>query len=355
MQNFVSNPWRYIAPLCLASLLVCSMAAHAKTIEEMEAEAIQHKQAQEKATADAAKQKAEQKAEARKQQQAAKEAAADAKRKAEEAKKPPPAPPKPVPVQTYVLTVKTEPASATVSIRNIQPKYRDGIQLAPGKYQIRVAASGYQTQEKWVELGKTNKTLTVALKKLPPLPEPAVVAPAPAPAPVAQPQASYQPATTSQNRVAGGYIDHGNGTITDTQTRLMWKKCSEGQSGNACSGEAATYKWDAAMSRFKGGVSFADYNDWRMPTREELRSLVYCSNGTPASVAWDNGCSNGGKAGDYQSPTINLQAFPNTSYWYWSSTPNDASLAWVVVFDDGYDFWSNRGSDNHVRLVRSGQ
>lgn len=70
------------------------------------------------------------------------------------------------------------------------------------------------------------------------------------------------------------------GTVFDKQTHLMWKQCSEGQSGGDCSsGDAAKYKWDDAMSKFGSNVSFAGYNDWRMPTKDELHSLVYCSNG----------------------------------------------------------------------------
>lgn len=265
----------------------------------------------------------------------------------------PPTPPKPKPVPTYALTVKTEPTNATVSIRNIQPKYRDGIQLAPGKYHIRVSASGYQTQDKWIELGKANKTVSFALKKLPPPPEPVVAAPVtPAPAPVAQPQPSYPPATTSQNRIAGRYIDHGNGTITDTQTRLMWKKCSEGQSGNECKGDVVRYTWNDAMSRFKSGVGFAGYNDWRMPTKDELKTLVYCSNGTKTPLPDFKDC------GDwlYQQPTINLQVFPNTlNTWYWSASSDANGDVWFVLFNEGYAGIDYEGNDNRVRLVRSGQ
>lgn len=105
------------------------------------------------------------------------------------------------------------------------------------------------------------------------------------------------------------------------------------------------------MSKFGSDVSFAGYSDWRMPKIEELRTLVYCSNGTRQARAWNNGCGD-----NYQRPSIDLKAFPNTPKyeWYWSSTV-DMSYAWVVSFDDGDDYWSYRSSDNAVRLVRSGQ
>ncbi len=34
-----------------------------------------------------------------------------------------------------------------------------------------------------------------------------------------------------------GFIEHGNGTLTDTRTGLMWKKCLEGQEGSNCFGQ----------------------------------------------------------------------------------------------------------------------
>lgn len=45
------------------------------------------------------------------------------------------------------------------------------------------------------------------------------------------------------------YTDNGNGTVTDNQTGLMWKQCSEGQSGIDCATESATtyYTWQAAL------------------------------------------------------------------------------------------------------------
>ena len=39
------------------------------------------------------------------------------------------------------------------------------------------------------------------------------------------------------------YTVHGDGTVTDTRTGLMWKQCLEGQtwSGSACAGGARTW------------------------------------------------------------------------------------------------------------------
>ncbi|MCI5136188.1 MAG: DUF1566 domain-containing protein, partial [Candidatus Electrothrix sp. AW2] len=39
---------------------------------------------------------------------------------------------------------------------------------------------------------------------------------------------SYLQRGEQGDKKIGQYIDHGNGTVTDTKTGLMWKRCSEG-------------------------------------------------------------------------------------------------------------------------------
>lgn len=110
------------------------------------------------------------------------------------------------------------------------------------------------------------------------------------------------------------------------------------------------------MSKFGKGVSFAGHSDWRMPTIEELRTLVYCSNGTRQEEAWDEKCDGkDDKAGEFQEPTINQKAFPNTDRIYLSSTEKDASFVWGVFFGGGRVAKHNHRIASNVRLVRSGQ
>jgi hypothetical protein len=58
------------------------------------------------------------------------------------------------------------------------------------------------------------------------------------------------------------FIAYDNGTVLDTQTKLMW----------AAKDNGADINWSDAKSyceKYHGG----DYTDWRMPTQDELESL----------------------------------------------------------------------------------
>jgi len=133
------------------------------------------------------------------------------------------------------------------------------------------------------------------------------------------------------------YANHGNGTVTDTATGLMWKQCSEGLSGPDCgSGSPQNFVWQGAL-RHGQGHTFAGYSDWRLPNINELASLV------------EERCSE---------PAINVTLFPNTPSWFfWSSSPFAyyPENTWLVGFSHGYYLDAGRDFGYFVRLVRGGQ
>ena len=150
------------------------------------------------------------------------------------------------------------------------------------------------------------------------------------------------PAQTIKDYIRNDWPDdrydiHGDGTVTDTVTGLMWMQCSLGQDPDAnCSGNATEHNWQEALEAAEASTS-ATYTDWRLPNIKELSSLA---------------------ARDRYNPAINSTIFPNTSSdWYWSASPlaNNSNLAWLLYFNYGDDSRNFRSYDFHVRLVRSGQ
>jgi len=126
------------------------------------------------------------------------------------------------------------------------------------------------------------------------------------------------------------FVDNGDGTVTNTDTGLMWQKDTA----------PGTYNWQDALS-YCEKLILAEYDDWRLPNVNELQSLV-----------------------DYSryNPSINTNFFPDTvsstdipSPAYWSSTTYvyDNEDVWKVYFNTG---GLNHGykSGYYVRAVRGG-
>ncbi len=129
-------------------------------------------------------------------------------------------------------------------------------------------------------------------------------------------------------------VQAGGAEVQDTQTGLIWQRCSLGQSWNGatCAGSAGVYTWQSALQAARDLG-----NGWRVPNFKELQSLV------------EEAC---------YSPAINETLFPATpSNWYWTSSPyaNGGGYAWVVYFSSGNTYHNDKSSGYYVRVVRSGQ
>ena len=91
----------------------------------------------------------------------------------------------------------------------------------------------------------------------------------------------------------------------------------------------------AAYQAYVNKIKLCGRSTWRLPTREELRSLVNYQI-------------------IYPGPTIDKKAFPNTiSQFYWSSTANanNKETAWGIGFSFGYDYAYFKSDHGYVRLV----
>jgi len=135
-------------------------------------------------------------------------------------------------------------------------------------------------------------------------------------------------------------INTAAGTVLDTQTNLMWMRCSLGQTlaSASCAGVANSgHDWQQALAApiATNTTGFAGFNDWRLPNIKELASLAALN------------CTG---------PSINEIVFPNTANDYWSASPdaNDSSIAWQLNFFSGNDGAFDRSNGSRVRLVRTG-
>ncbi len=122
---------------------------------------------------------------------------------------------------------------------------------------------------------------------------------------------------------AAAYTDNGNQTITDRNTGLTWVEFDEG----------IQRTWEDALS-YCNELSFAGHNNWRLPSKFELESIVDYGQFYPAIK----------------------QPFSCQRSFYWSSTPHAANpvYAWSVYCLDGADHWVHRSNNYYVRCVRDG-
>ncbi len=122
-----------------------------------------------------------------------------------------------------------------------------------------------------------------------------------------------------------GYIDNGDGTVTDKITGLMWQQAVP----------TATYTWTDANA-YCPTLSLAGHSDWRLPTVIELISIVNPDIPNPG-------------------PTIVEAFFPATpSATFWTSTPYAGypTRAGDVLFTVGAARYDDLTTAQNVRCVR---
>ena len=122
--------------------------------------------------------------------------------------------------------------------------------------------------------------------------------------------------------------------ILDTRTNLVWRRCVEGMAwdGKACKGKVAKYKFGDAK-KLADGAAPASGKAWRVPTKEELASLVIKQK---------------------KKPMTDVAAFPNApSGLLWAKRPGyeDNLNGWMIDFGSGKGFGGS-GAKEGVRLVR---
>lgn len=117
--------------------------------------------------------------------------------------------------------------------------------------------------------------------------------------------------------------------VTDNITKLQWQ--------DDVTASTTTANWTTATTSTCQNLTLGGYSDWRLPTIEELESIVNYGTYAPAKYS-----------------EFSYMASDD----YWSST-TDVSLssdAWVVMLDyDGGNSSSSKTNSYYVRCVRAGQ
>ncbi len=156
-----------------------------------------------------------------------------------------------------------------------------------------------------------------------------------------------------------GYVDNGDGTITDVHSGLMWEK-KDHAGGLHDVAYGYIFGEDAAVTNsalhwlgevnLENGTGFAGHNDWRLPTIAELQTLV------ESSSTFVTG------RGRVKPPFQNVGDVPNCTVLTCSLNSNNdygsrttsAAAVWIFSAENG----PRRGSyyqDAYVRAVRGGQ
>jgi hypothetical protein len=128
-----------------------------------------------------------------------------------------------------------------------------------------------------------------------------------------------------QCRTFDHLVNNNDKTFTDTKTGLIW----------SISTSESKMNWEDSL-KYCVENSLAGFSDWRLPKKEELRSIV-----------------------DYAryDPATERNIMDTFSEFYWSSTSHDmwTGHAWGVNFSNGHVYFRAKSESNYVRTVRGGQ
>ncbi len=131
-----------------------------------------------------------------------------------------------------------------------------------------------------------------------------------------------------------------DGSIHDKNNSYSWFKPDATETpqgvadGGQCKGDSDcdTHAYVELINKQK----YCGYSDWRLPTKDEMLSIVSFENKT--------------------STTINSDYFPGAlPSWYWTASSNEkqTEYAWYILFRNGIALNDLKERPKHIRLVRS--
>ncbi|MCD6197260.1 MAG: PEGA domain-containing protein [Deltaproteobacteria bacterium] len=203
------------------------------------------------------------------------------------------------------LVVKSTPGGATVFVdgkeKGVTPLRLDNIRKS--NLNIKLIKKGFETESKIITVKPSEKTnFSVKLR---------------------------QPIVSSDGR----FVDHRNGTVTDTKTGLMWTR------EDSYVHLGRYLNWEQSRS-YVNKLSMGGYGDWRLPKVAELKKIYEIKK------------SNTDKDGDL----IHIDPIFSSggTFWNWSSEEQGECCAKVFLFIDGSVIKNNRmfSYERGVRAVR---
>ncbi|MDH3329267.1 MAG: DUF1566 domain-containing protein [Desulfobulbaceae bacterium] len=136
-----------------------------------------------------------------------------------------------------------------------------------------------------------------------------------------------------------------SGTQTVMWQGRQWQRCDDG----------IMYLSPSAGEDYCNNLILDGWTDWRVPTKDELRNLVVCTNGTTTPLQdppiHPNTCEDGNLA-PYDSPTIDASFECKPTSYLTSTYENTIGEGpWLISFFNGmaYDYYT---SSHYVRCVR---
>ena len=117
------------------------------------------------------------------------------------------------------------------------------------------------------------------------------------------------------------FFESGDMTVTDSVTGLIWQRT-----------QVASKIWQQALE-YCENLDYAGYDDWRLPNRNELASLLNHNRST--------------------SPYSDFPNMPSSAYFWSSSSSSNGGNAWRVCFKDGDVNSYDKSSYNfYIKCVR---
>lgn len=140
-------------------------------------------------------------------------------------------------------------------------------------------------------------------------------------------------------------------TTKDNVTNLVWKSCTEGQTGASCNAsgdntnnygaDSGVKTWYnalnacSALNAANSGAGYAGVTSWRLPTSTELESLIHFGQTNPSMDA------------------ANFPTAVSSAYWAASTKVGSPQEAWTASYNIGTSSGATRSEGRYIRCVSS--